>query len=178
MAASPGDRMPRHIFSAAALTCIASATVAQAAPAEMTAWPPQGWSVGAGGGVLMTPDYRGSSSHRVRAIPAITARHGDDFSLTGLEAVYTPLRAGPWSAGAQARFRFGQSESDNPAALQGMGGVGASVELGGFAAYGSGPVAIKASLAHDVAGGHGGQVATVSAAYSTRLGRGSAGQRS
>lgn len=134
-----------------------------------------GWLVGLGGGVIASPDYRGASTYRVRPIPAIAVRYGDDFALSGLEASYTGIRAGSWRAGAQARFRFGQEEADNRVALSGLGDVDPSVELGGFVGYGQGPVTLKASFAHDVAGGHGGQVATLSAAYTTQLHRSSAG---
>jgi outer membrane protein len=149
----------------------ASAALAQAP----TGGPPEGWTVSLGAGAIASPDHRGSSTYRVRPIPAITARHGDDFAFSGLEANYTPVRAGPWTAGAQGRFRFGQRESDNRVALRGLGGVDPSVELGGFVGYGQGPISLKASLAQDVAGGHGGQVAALGAAYSTVLRRTAAG---
>lgn len=136
---------------------------------------PPGWTVGLGAGAIVTPDFRGSSTYRVRPVPALIARHGDDFVLSGLEASYRPFRAGPWSAGAQARFRFGQRERDNRVALRGLGGVSPSVELGGFIGYGRGPVTVKASVSQDVAGGHGGQVAALSAAYSQVLRRTAAG---
>lgn len=134
-----------------------------------------GWSVDVGAGGLVSPEFRGASDYRVRAIPALNIRHGDDFAVTGLEAAYTPFRAGPWQAGAQARFRFGQDEDDDPVALRGLGGVSESVELGGFVSYGEGPFRVKASLAHDVLDGHGGQVATLGATYSGVIARGRAG---
>lgn len=161
----------RILFATAAIALAAAATHANAQPGG----PPAGWSVGVGAGAIASPDYRGASSYRVRPIPALTVRHGDDFALNGLEASYTPVRAGPWRAGAQARFRFGQDEVDNRVALRGLGDVGPSVELGGFVGYGQGPVTLKASLAQDVAGGHGGQVATLGAAYTAQLRRTSAG---
>ena len=165
----------RILLAAAAL----SATTAHAqapAPGGPPSGPPSaGWSVNVGAGAIISPDFRGASSSRVLPIPALVIRHGRDFVLSGLEASYTPLRSGPWTAGAQARFRFGQRESDNPVALWGLGGVSPSVELGGFVGYGRGPVTLKAAVAHDVAGGHGGQVATLGAAYSVPLRRTSAG---
>lgn len=155
---------------------MATVAYAHASPADA---PPSssasGWAVGVGGGVIASPDYRGSSTYRVRPIPAVTARYADDFALSGLEASYTAMRAGPWRAGAHARFRFGQDEDDNRVALRGLGSVSPSVELGGFVGYGQGPVSIKASFAHDVARGHGGQVATLSATHTTQLRRTSAG---
>jgi outer membrane scaffolding protein for murein synthesis (MipA/OmpV family) len=150
-----------------------TATVAHAQPGLSGG--PTGWTVGLGAGAILTPDFRGSSDYRIRPIPALIVRHGDDFVLSGLEASYAPLRSGGWSAGAQGRFRFGQRERDNRAALRGLGGVSPSVELGGFLAYGRGPVTFKAALAQDVAGGHGGQVASLGAAYSTPLRRTAAG---
>lgn len=168
--------MRSHVFIAAVfLACAASAAAAQTASPGAGARPTAGWSVGLGAGAITSPSYRGSSTYRVRPIPAITARHGDDFSFSGLEADYTPFRAGPWSAGAQGRFRFGQRERDNINALRGLGGVGASFELGGFLRYGSGPVSIKASLAQDVLSGHEGQVGGVSVAYSKTIRRTPAG---
>lgn len=131
--------------------------------------------MGLGAGVIASPDYRGSSSYRARAIPAVSVRYGDDFALSGLEASYTAMRAGPWRVGAQGRFRFGQDEKDNRIDLRGLGDVGPSVELGAFVGYVQGPVTVKASFAHDVASGHGGQVATLSAIYTARILRSSAG---
>ncbi len=164
--------MLSRIILAAATTLAAPTAYAQApAPGGP---PASGWSVGLGAGAIVSPDFRGSSSTRVRPIPALTIRHGRDFALSGLEASYTPLRSGPWTAGAQARFRFGQRESDNSVALRGLGGVSPSVELGGFVGYGRGPVTLKASVAQDVASGHGGQVAALAAAYTVALRRTSA----
>jgi outer membrane scaffolding protein for murein synthesis (MipA/OmpV family) len=160
-------------ISAAAISLVA-ATVAYAQPSSLPGPPagaPQGWSVSAGAGGLVSPAFRGASSYLVRPIPALIVRHGDDFALSGLEASYTPLRSGPWSAGAQARFRFGQDEKDNRVDLQGLGDVDFAAEVGGFVRYGQGPLSLKASFAHDVAGGHGGQVGTLGAIYSLPLQR-------
>ncbi len=165
--------MLRHSLAAAAAS-LAAATVAHAQPSSLPGPPtgaPQGWSVSAGAGGLVSPAYRGGSSYLVRPIPALIVRHGDDFAVSGLEASYTPLRSGPWSAGAQARFRFGQQEKNNRVALRGLGDVDFAAELGGFVRYGTGPVSLRASFAHDVAGGHGGQVATLGAVYSVPLRR-------
>ncbi len=164
--------LSRIAFATAAMTLTATTVHAQAPQAG---GPPTGWSVGVGAGAIASPDYRGASTYSVRPIPALTVRHGDNFALNGLEAAYTPVRAGPWRAGVQARFRFGQHEADNRVALRGLGDVGASVELGGFVGYGRGPVTLKASFAQDVAGGHGAQVASLGAAYAVQLQRTSAG---
>jgi len=154
---------------------MSSAATASHAQAPPGGGPPSGWSVGVGAGVITSPAYRGASTYRARPIPALSVRRGDDFALSGLEASYTPLRAGPWTAGAKARFRFGQRERDNQVAMRGLGDVSPSVELGGFVGFGRGPVTLTAALAQDVAGGHGGQVATLGAAYSVPLRRTAAG---
>lgn len=165
--------MSKPAIAAGALL-LGAASVAHAQPSSLPGPPAgagQGWTASVGAGGLVSPAFRGGSSYLVRPIPALIVRHGDDFALSGLEASYTPLRSGPWSAGAQARFRFGQDEADNRVALRGLGDVGFAAELGGFVRYGAGPVSLKASFAQDVAGGHDGQVATLGAVYALPLAR-------
>jgi outer membrane scaffolding protein for murein synthesis (MipA/OmpV family) len=136
---------------------------------------PAGWAVGAGGGAIVTPAFRGASTYRVRPVPALAIRHGDDFTLSGLEASYAAVRAGAWRAGAQARDRVGQQERDTRVARRGLGDVGASVELGAFLSRSVGAFTVKGSYARDVAGGHDGGVATLGASYSAVLGRTASG---
>jgi hypothetical protein len=67
-----------------------------------------------------------------------------------------------FKAGPIARYRFGRDEDDNNA-LDGLGDVNDSIELGGFLKYEIGIWSAGLTVAQDVAGGHEGLVAEATA---------------
>ena len=75
------------------------------------------------------------------------------------------VHLGDFTAGPVVRLRFGRNVSDNKAVLRGLGDIGPSVEVGGFASYDAGPINLRGIVAQDVAGGHKGLVAEFGASY-------------
>lgn len=125
-----------------------------------------GFHLRLGAGGLITPDYTGSQSYLFRPLPYVNATYGDVAALSYQDGLtVNAVRLGNFTAGPVARVRFGRSVSDNQNILRGLGDIGPSVEVGGFAAYGTGPVRLRAIVAQDVAGGHRGLVAEFGATY-------------
>lgn len=134
-----------------------------------------GWQVQVGGGGLVTPDFRGSTDYRVRALPYVSVKFGDAVEASVQEGVsFALVDRNGFSAGPLARFRFGQEEDDNRA-LVGLGEVDPSLEAGGFLGYRRGPFSLRLTAGQDVIGGHGGGVTELGAALTAPIARTAAG---
>lgn len=126
----------------------------------------KGLQVRLGAGGLIIPDYSGSKSYQVQPLPYIDATYGETVALSYQDGLtVNAFHFGDFTAGPVARLRLGRNVSDNRAVLRGLGDVGPSVELGGFAAYDADPINLRAIVAQDVAGGHKGLVAEFGASY-------------
>ena len=99
----------------------------------MTLLTPASTDLSVGVGPVYQPDYFGSDDFEIEADPQVYVKFrnfvffdndGADFALFGLSG---------FSFGPSIRIVGDRDESENPA-LQGLGDVGATVELGGFAA--------------------------------------------
>jgi outer membrane scaffolding protein for murein synthesis (MipA/OmpV family) len=127
-----------------------------------------GVSIALGGGLIVTPDYPGSSDLQVLPVPAIDLR-ADPLFLNfrrglGLEfELAEGLIAGPF-----VQPDFGRDEDDD-ARLTGLGDVDATAELGLFAEWQNGPFEIDGQIARGL-GGHDGWVGEIGAGLRTRLG--------
>ena len=96
------------------------------------------WTVTVGVEGRVEPIFQGSDGHTVRPYPLFDLRrygtperfHGprDGFGV-GL------FETGNFQVGAVGQFRMSRRESDDPAALHGLGNVPWAVEIGGFAEY-------------------------------------------
>lgn len=126
----------------------------------------EGLHVRLGAGGLVTPDYTGSKSYLFQPLPYVDATYGETAALSYQDGLtVNAVHLGDFAAGPVARLRFGRSVSDDRSVLRGLGDIGPSVELGGFAAYDAGPVNLRGVVAQDVAGGHRGLVAEFGASY-------------
>ena len=126
----------------------------------------QGFHLRLGAGGLITPDYTGSKSYLFQPLPYVDATYGEVAALSYQDGLtVNAVHLGDFTAGPVARLRFGRSVSDNRTVLRGLGDIGPSVELGGFAAYDAGPINLRGIVAQDVAGGHKGLVAEFGASY-------------
>ncbi|MBL8643061.1 MAG: MipA/OmpV family protein [Rhodospirillaceae bacterium] len=113
-------------------------------------------------GPVLATDYEGSDHYDVRLAPLISLRYKDLIQVDnnqirlnlfgGTNALFesTNFRAGPLVS-----VDFGRDESDS-LDLTGLGNIGTSFEVGGFASYTMGPLRYRVRMRHDVASGHNG----------------------
>ncbi len=116
-------------------------------------------------GPVLSTDYEGSNHYDVRLAPIISLRYKDLLQVDnnqirlnifgGTNAVFesTSFRAGP-----TLKIDFGRDEDTSPD-LAGLGNVGTSFEVGGFASYTSGPLRYRVRARKDVGSGHEGYLA-------------------
>lgn len=167
--------MTLRTFGLTLAACVAAATPVWGDDAAGQGSTNATWRVQAGGGVLVTPDFQGSSSHRTRALPYISVDYGDLISASVAGGVSANLfREGDFVAGPIARFQFGQKEKDSPD-LRGLGGVDPSVEVGGFVRYQRGPFSMRLTAGQDVIGGHRGTVSELGGSLTKAIAQTGAG---
>lgn len=87
-----------------------------------------------GAGFGLTPDYVGSDDHRFRAIPLVDIRYKNRWRFVHKRLNYDAIITGNWRLGPFAKLKGGRRERRNPA-LEGLGDIGRTVELGAFARY-------------------------------------------
>lgn len=141
----------------ALLTLSAGAALAQEQPGK-------DWKFTIGAFGAYAPDYAGSDDYEFGAIPTLEISYQDKIYLKNTELGWKLLDTEQLQAGVLARYKFGRDADDN-AALRGLGDIDASVEVGGFMKYQTGPIDWSLALAQDVAGGHEGWVAEFGAGY-------------
>lgn len=121
-----------------------------------------------GVGTAIVPKWEGDNSSTIAVVPVLSGRYKDLILLDGSQVRINLLNLHnapgphPFSAGPMMRLDFGRHESDSPD-LKGLGDVGASFEMGGFAQYTFGPARVRTTIRQDVANGHKGLVATFDA---------------
>ncbi|WP_308911237.1 MipA/OmpV family protein [Pseudokordiimonas caeni] len=112
-------------------------------------WPPEerpeDLTLRLGAGLGFVPDYTGSDNYRLHALPLIEVRYKDVWRLDGTRFSYAAYRSGGFEAGPLIRYRFGRNESAN-AALEGLGDIDNTVEVGGFARYHTKSLLISAEM--------------------------------
>ncbi len=116
-------------------------------------------------GPVLSTDYEGSNHYDVRLAPLISLRYKDILQVDnnqirlnifgGTNAVFesSSFRAGP-----TVKIDFGRDESTSPD-LTGLGDIGTSFEVGGFASYTTGPLRYRVRARKDVGSGHEGYLA-------------------
>ena len=127
---------------------------------------PEETNLSLGVGPVFQPDYYGSDDYEVEVDPQVYIKlknfvflddEGADFALVG----FSNFRFGP-----SIRVRGRRDQDDNPA-LQGLGDVGTTFEMGGFAATTFlDRFSVKAKVRHGIKTGHRG---TIIDAYVTAL---------
>ncbi|WP_162914277.1 MipA/OmpV family protein [Taklimakanibacter lacteus] len=135
-------------------------TVAQAADEDnSTSEPePSKWSIIIGGGGAYLPDYEGSDDYEFQPFPFASIVYDDFVFISGPSLGVNLLNHEGLKAGPIARYSFGRDEDDNNA-LEGLGDVDDSIELGGFIKYEIGIWSAGLTVTQDVAGGHEGLLA-------------------
>lgn len=142
---------------ALALVSVAAAQARAQSNAPRPATAPSGLELSVGAGPLAVPGYVGGSSVRLIPILQLTGTVGPDFEFDTLNGLrYTLLRIDGFSAGPFGRYRAGQPATDFPMRLRGLGSIGETIEIGGFAAWELGPFRLDTIVVQDPARVHGG----------------------
>jgi outer membrane protein len=116
------------------------------------------WSIIIGGGGAYMPDYEGSDDYEFQPVPFASVVYDDFVFLSGPSVGVYLLNYEGFKAGPIARYSFGRDEDDNHA-LEGLGEVDDSIEVGGFLKYEIGIWSAGLTVTQDVAGGHEGLLA-------------------
>ena len=129
------------------------------------------WRLGVG--PLISPAFEGSRDYKIRPAPVISVRYRDVLTVDNNEIDFTAfdhvidfgdVGQGKFEIGPAVNLDFGRHESDS-LDLRGLGNVGFSVELGAFVSFSLGPAAINLEIGQDVARGHKGADADLSANF-------------
>lgn len=126
------------------------------------------WSIIVGGGGAYAPDYEGSDDYEFQPFPFASIVYDDFIFIEGTSLGVNLLNFDGLKAGPIARYGFGRDEDDNNA-LDGLGDVDDSIELGGFLKYEVGIWSAGLTVAQDVAGGHDGLIAEATAGVAVPL---------
>lgn len=116
------------------------------------------WSVVVGAGGAYAPDYEGSDDYEFQPFPFVSIVYDDFVFINGTSVGINLLNYEGLKAGPIARYGFGRDEDDNNA-LDGLGDVDDSIEVGGFVNYEIGIWSAGLIVMQDVGGGHEGLVA-------------------
>jgi outer membrane scaffolding protein for murein synthesis (MipA/OmpV family) len=142
----------------------AVATLLAALPASAQPAPPTGdWRVNIGALGIVGPSYEGSDRLKARALPALDVEWRETVFLSaqrGLGAnlltISDPNGRGTFKAGPLVNWRF-MRDADDDSDLRGLGDVKGGVDLGAFAAYEFGRLALnvtgKRNVSHSELGG-------------------------
>jgi outer membrane protein len=80
------------------------------------------WSQSIGAGMLVKPEYKGSSDYEFWPVPYYSLRYKDWLRLTPWEGLQIHKKQGDWVYSASIAADFGRDEDDNEA-LKGMGDI-------------------------------------------------------
>lgn len=122
------------------------------------------WSVLVGAGGAYAPDYEGSDDYEIQPLPFVSIVYDDFIFIQGPSLGLNLINfEGPFGedrikAGPIARYGFGRDEDDNNA-LDGLGDIDDSIEVGGFVNYEVGIWSAGLAVVQDVGGGHEGLLA-------------------
>ena len=152
-------------FLTLALVLSTSVALAQEEQAEK-----KQWQVTLGAGVVSVPDYPGSDSDKIEAVPLLSARYGR-FFLGGVPGTPSPAGLGAylyeddsWTVGAivSGDVIDPRQESDD-ARLRGLGDIDPTAHAGLFASYKIGWLTLRASALSDIGGNEQGTIASFDA---------------
>lgn len=123
----------------------------------------EGLQISIAAGAVYTPKYLGDDEYQLSTLPNVTVQYDDvvTASIQGIEV--NAVNSSGFNFGPVMRFNFGRDEDgSNPIGLFdktndliGLGDVGFTVELGGFAEYSIGKFSARAELRQGVNGHEG-----------------------
>ncbi|MFT6212560.1 MAG: outer membrane protein [Alphaproteobacteria bacterium] len=125
-----------------------------------------GWHLSVGAGALYTPAFTGSDQYQLSTVPSIRVRYGNAFFASVEQGIgYNAIRKNGWKIGPIGRYQFSRREGDggnpfrisgdNITALDGLGDVDGTFELGGFAAYSQREFSLRAEVRQGLNGHEG-----------------------
>ena len=143
----------------------------------------EGWSVTVGAAPVITPAWQGAKDYVLSVYPDLRIAYGDVIFASIPDGIgWNAVSANGWKAGPVAKLRFGRDEEGSGSpftitggsdALIGLGDIGATAEIGGFAEkqFGArqqwrGRVEVRRGF-----GGHEGTIGDFSLSYQVRTGR-------
>jgi outer membrane protein len=141
---------------------------AKAADEPDTASTQSKWSIVIGGGGAYAPDYEGSDDYEFQPFPFASIVYDDFIFVEGTSLGANLLNYEGLKAGPIVRYSGGRDEDDNNA-LDGLGDVDDSIEVGGFVGYELGIWSAALTVTQDVAGGHEGMLAEMSTGVAVPL---------
>lgn len=116
------------------------------------------WNVTLGAAAISLPKFEGSDRYEVKVLPNIQADWKDTVTFSMPEGLkWNVVNRDGFKAGPVVKYKGGREESDDRAALRGMGEVDSTAEVGGFAKYRMGQFEGKVE-ARQALGGHEGAV--------------------
>lgn len=124
-----------------------------------------------GVGVSVAPRFEGSDAYKARVMPKLSLRYRNIVAINNTRMRVFIVHDDKFVTGVQARYRFGRDEDASPDLL-GLGDVGDSFEVGGFAEWRPGWAIVGVEVGRDLAGGHDGLLAAVYAGSQLPLGGG------
>ena len=108
-----------------------------------------------GAGPVLKPDYTGSNEYKISLFPLLSFRYRDILqfdnnrlrvNIFGSESI---IPTENFTAGPSFSVDFGRNENANPA-LEGLGNIGTSGELGIFASYKFGPTRLRLRMRRNI----------------------------
>jgi outer membrane protein len=134
-------RYSRLLAFAVVIGCSASYAMA----ADMPEPPREDWDFTVGIGAQSAPSYLGAKTHEVDAVPVISMDYKDTFFASTQDGIgYNLINSNGWKAGPIGRYTDSRDENDKDSfhigghhttALNGLGDVNGTIELGGFVEY-------------------------------------------
>jgi len=137
-----------------------------------------GWTVSVGGGGIFSPKYFGDDEYDLSAVPYIRVTKGERLTATVQDGIrYKVWDQNNFQIGPMAKINFGRDEDgsgtfrisgEGTNDLLGLGDVDTTIELGGFAEYTLGDLALSAEIGKGL-GGHNGITGSAGLRYKNRL---------
>lgn len=156
------------IIMASAAGIVMNVANAKAADEPDTTSSPSKWSIVIGGGGAYAPDYEGSDDYEFQPFPFASVVYDDFIFIEGTSLGVNLLNYEGLTAGPIVRYGGGRDEDDNNA-LDGLGDIDDSIEVGGFVGYELGIWSAAMTVTQDVAGGHEGMLAAMSTGVTVPL---------
>ncbi|WP_193179390.1 MipA/OmpV family protein [Nisaea sediminum] len=136
--------------------------------------PASDWDIQIGAGAMVKPDYEGSDDYEASPLPLVNISYKDLVFLDGPSLganlfVWNGTRPGDQlKIGPLVRYQMGRDDDDNDA-LNGLGSVDGSAEIGGFISYDNGPFSAGLKAFQDVGDGHEGMTVELEGGYRHRF---------
>lgn len=131
------------------------------------------WRLSVGGGLMIGPEYVGSTDTSVTPLPLIDYRYQDWFFASTRDGIGVQYNINKHTAfGVRGNYDFGREEKSGTR-LQGMGDIDGTPTVGAFAEFKAGYWKVKATIDADATGtGHEGYSGDFDLSWGTRFGPG------